>query len=114
MTNKARARRTDPETSHEAARTVTDIRCSQSEVLRVFDAYGEMTDEQLLDSYSSTSSHEQSPSGLRTRRSELVKMGYLKDSGERATMSTGRQAIVWRTTSARERVAFFLSEAKDG
>ena len=36
-----------------------------------------------------------SQSGLRTRVSELVRGGVVKDSGERRPMSTGRKAIVW-------------------
>jgi len=37
-----------------------------------------------------------SPSGARTRRSELVNLGLVQDTGKRKRMSTGRSAIVWR------------------
>jgi hypothetical protein len=39
-----------------------------------------------------------SPSGARTRRSELVNLGLVQDTGKRKRMSTGRSAIVWRAT----------------
>ena len=41
-----------------------------------------------------------SASGIRTRRSELVHAGYVRDSGHRATLPTGRKAIVWEITLA--------------
>ena len=39
-----------------------------------------------------------SPSGLRSRLAELVRAGWVHDTGERATMSTGRRAIIWDVT----------------
>lgn len=89
---RAVARRTDPETSWEAAASVTDIRSSQAEVLSLFTRHGSMTDEQAWAAYTGT----QSMSGLRTRRSELVAQGLLQDSGIRALGHTGRRMIVWR------------------
>lgn len=72
------ARKTDPETSHQAAEGVTRLRASQALVLNVFVAYGEMNDKDLLDRVHSTQrqlglSKLMSPSGVRSRRSELSK-----------------------------------------
>lgn len=36
-----------------------------------------------------------SESGIRTRRSELVKRGMIVDTGKRVTLDSGRQAKVW-------------------
>lgn len=58
-----------------------------------------MTDEALIaayrEDYRQGTVSKQSPSGLRTRRSELVKAGLLRDTGERRKGSTGRSMIVW-------------------
>jgi hypothetical protein len=72
------ARTTDPQTSKDAAVSVTNMRASQARVLAMFKLYGDLTDEQLL-----TYLHDaeraagftkvMSPSGARSRRSELAK-----------------------------------------
>jgi hypothetical protein len=36
-------------------------------------------------------------SGVRSRRSELVQVGLVRDTGERVRLATGRNAIVWST-----------------
>lgn len=89
------ARRTDPETSWEAARSVTGIRESQAEVLRLFKSTGAMTDEEMVSRYEFVDARSQSPSGLRTRRSELVKAGLLRWTGETRIGSTGRKMRIW-------------------
>jgi len=90
----AEARRTDPETSHEAAASVGDTRPSQQAVLKMFQDYGEMCDEELL-RLATAAFLRQSPSGLRTRRRELVDKGLLKDSGRRGLTPAGRRTIIW-------------------
>lgn len=136
LATEARARRTDPGTSQRAAASVADLRERQRAVLRVLADFPEgLTDEQIATEYErrsgrggSTSYPQQSPSGLRTRRGELVVAGFAgpapcegcrgtgrrlnaaatvqvycadcsgHDGIERRQMSTGRQAIVWRMT----------------
>lgn len=85
------ARRTDPGTSWEAARSVTGIRESQAEVLALFREHGPMTDEEARARYRG----KQSLSGFRTRRAELVDRGLIRDTNERRGMTTGRRAVVW-------------------
>lgn len=99
----AHARRTDPDTSHAAAASVSDIRQSQYAVLKVLrkrSAQG-FTDEELVAAYEVFAGGNraypyQSTSGIRTRRSELVRLGLVEDSGVKRVMTTGRMARVWR------------------
>lgn len=96
------ARLSDPETSHEAAKSVSSITATQAAILKLLSAFP-MTDEDLIYFYEQQikmgaderdvprASH----SGIRSRRAELVKQGLVKDSGERHKLSSGRQAIGW-------------------
>lgn len=91
--NEAHARRTDPETSHAAARSVKNIGASQRKILWQLQNFGPMTDDQI---YPLVARY-MSPSGARTRRSELVAMkpAKVKDSGKRRTGTTGRKMTIW-------------------
>ena len=104
---RAHARRSDPLTSHAAAASITpdQLRASHVAVLAVFRRVGAMHDERLLAAYADvtllhgTIGPRQSPSGLRTRRRELVDLGLLRDSGERVTLPSGRRSIIWEQTT---------------
>lgn len=91
---KATARRTDPDTSHAAAASFTEQRLTaiQSDVLSFFRQVRRATDEQL-----ETCLRLKHPgfSTLRKRRTDLVQMGLLRDSGERAINDGHRRMIVW-------------------
>ncbi len=94
----ARARTTDPATSHQAAASVSRraMTRGRAAVLTVFRTLGPMTDEALLGVYDTKNIEpHQSESGLRTRRSELVKMGLLRDSGRVQANRNGRMCTVW-------------------
>lgn len=94
-------RRKHPGTSHDAARSVEALTAKRESVLLVLSNYGRGTEEQIADWYALARSTDarrypgQSPSGLRARRSELVTLGLVRDSGERKRTRYGRQAIVW-------------------
>lgn len=90
-----RARRTDPATSHDAATTVAHLRHTQQVILTLLRLEGPMTDEELLLLWNDRIADRISPSGLRTRRSELVDMELVRDSGQRRPLESGRMAIVW-------------------
>lgn len=90
----AHARTTDPATSHRAAASLTNLRPAQEEVLALFRKYGPMIDEEML-SRAGDEQVKQTPSGLRTRRSELVEAGLMVDSGEQRPTPSGHNAIVW-------------------
>ena len=104
------ARRSDPDTSHAAAASVQRLRASQLAVLHTLAAGGPMTDEQLAFAYANRAVLERlprmSPSGLRTRRAELMQAALVEDSGHRQLLTTGRRAIVWRLTDAGRRLAY--------
>lgn len=88
----AHARRGDPDTSHEAAASQKAEALSELR-LRIYETLREMPQTQLdleLELYGAWS-----PSGIRTRVSELRKMGKVRDSGKRETLPSGRKAIVW-------------------
>lgn len=95
LREEAVARSTDPGTSWEAARSITPekLRESQRIVLDFFRAWGPSTDEYLCYRLED----EMSPSGARTRRSELVAMGLVRDSGRKDVLRSGRKAIVWES-----------------
>lgn len=93
------ARTTDPATSHEAAASVSGVTDKRHACLLAVQAIAPCTDEDLWAYYSSTAAQRgwpmQSPSGLRTRRAELVRDGSLRDSGMRSRTPAGRRCIVW-------------------
>jgi hypothetical protein len=93
-----RARRTDPATSHAAARSVRDLRESQLAVLLTFHKHGPMHDELLVTRYDYGDAPRQSDSGLRTRRRELYDLGLLRSAGLTAKTVCGRDSAVWELT----------------
>lgn len=93
----AHARTSDPDTSHAAADSITDITARQNAVLQVMhNAAAPLTDPQLAELYDETGGlPPQSQSGLRTRRAELVRLGRVRDSGGHMPLPSGRHAIAW-------------------
>lgn len=95
------SRITDPETSRQAAASISvdKMRETQKVILDILDRFGPACDEDIavyarqLESLGEAP--KQSPSGLRSRRAELVTAGLVRDSGERAKTTSGRQTIVW-------------------
>lgn len=98
---RAVARLDDPETSWAAAASITNITQTHSRILTVLGDLGIGTDEDISRHYGIFASRFQwppvSPSGLRSRRAELVEIGRIKDSGERGLTASGRKSIKWIT-----------------
>lgn len=105
----AHARAADPLTSIQAAESVTNLNAKREAVYKCLLSLGPMTDEQLCLGYHRMSQMpgwivqddpyvfpRQSDSGIRTRRSELVRAERCKDSGRREKSSGGRGCIVWQ------------------
>lgn len=94
---RARARRTDPETSHDAAFafSVSKLRASQYEIFRLLSLFGPAHDEEI-ERRAKLHGVKQKGSGIRTRRHELVELTLLRDSGARVTLADSRrESIVW-------------------
>jgi hypothetical protein len=89
-----RARTGDPITSHDAAASVKRIRESHELLLAAFERFGYMSDTELAKRLASVGAM-LSPSGIRSRRAELVEMGKLRDSGRTDILPSGRRSIVW-------------------
>ena len=98
----ALARITDPETSHEAAASVTDTSMLQDRIvflLGVSDYHdGSVTDEELISLYDSffASTNPATPQSIRSRRAELVSKGYVVFDGEYGMTVNGRRTRKWR------------------
>jgi hypothetical protein len=89
------ARHTDPHTSHEASRSVGNITATQEYILKALTRPA--TDVDLVERYQNLrNAPRASESGIRSRRSELVAAGLVKDSGARVRLASGRNAIVWQ------------------
>jgi|SRR3954468_15959695 hypothetical protein len=96
---KAHARRTDPETSHQAAESVA-VRENQVYVYQVLSKLGPSTDEWLVTCYPMYMGHHpQSPSGIRTRRRELCDKGLVRFTGEKVRGKTNRLMRVWEVVA---------------
>lgn len=102
-------RLTDPATSRAAARRAGEkVTQKQLAVLTLFLLYGAMNDEELVDRYQEVRRDiarmpeigamipEQTPSGIRSRRSELVGLNYVVFAGFKRVMKTGGEGNVHR------------------
>lgn len=92
---KAKARKTDPFTSHEAADRVKDITLVQHYVLKALRR--PRNDSEMIEAYKAIKgAPNHSESGLRSRRAELVKEGKVENTGKVVVMPSGRRSIVWQ------------------
>jgi hypothetical protein len=94
------ARKTDPGTSHAAARSVQNISPTKLAIITLLNV--PMTDNELVEAYETMVRTGRaplaSPSGVRSRRAELTKDGLVVDSGYTEKLASGRLAIVWAST----------------
>lgn len=93
--SQAKARKTDPQTSHDAAESVKDITKTQTFILKALRK--PLTDVALVSAYRGyKTAPRASESGIRSRRAELVKLSKVVDTGRRVKLASGRHAIVWQ------------------
>lgn len=90
------ARQTDPATSHAAASSVDHITRTQRRIHALLIEFGPMCDHDIEHRYRMRFGHDASPSGLRTRRAELVEQGLVADSLQLVLLPTGRSAVEWQ------------------
>jgi hypothetical protein len=91
---KARARQTDPATSHVAAASVQNLTETQTLILQLLGENGPLTDIELFTAWPKDWPTV-SMSGLRTRRSELHEAGKVVDTDHRRLSPSGRPCVVW-------------------
>lgn len=98
---RARARSEDRDTSHDAADSVGAMTSRRRAVLELLKRLGPCTDPQLVwhyeSSYDNHATLRQTPQSIRSRRSELVRMGYVAPTGK--TNTGGRSHTVWAATT---------------
>ena len=103
----AHARNTDPQTSHDAAASVTNVTETKRAILNLLQ--NAITDDELIDRFyeymDSGLVRHASPSGIRSRRKELVDAGLVYDTGLRGKTPSGRSSIIWLITDAGKVVA---------
>jgi hypothetical protein len=96
-TEMARARASDPRTSHEAAKSVSNITGTQQAILGLLRT--PLCDSELLVAYrlgiEIGAMPFSSESGIRSRRAELVEKGLVVATGEYRLSTAGRRMIVW-------------------
>ena len=99
MTTQPRARSTDPQTSHDAARKVSNVAKVRNQILSILWQRGPLTDPKIAEYYFQRVADGTAPmaseSGLRTRRKELVDMGMVTTAAWKEKLSSGRYATVW-------------------
>jgi hypothetical protein len=88
------ARLTDPQTSHDAAASVIHITPVKRAIIDALQVA--MTDEDLIRTLRATYGPKfASESGIRSRRAELVREGFVEDSLGRDKTESGRLSILW-------------------
>ena len=93
-----RARTTDPATSHEAAARAS-VRASQQYVLRILRDYGACADFHISN-IARKHRVTWSETRLRTARAELVRKGYVVDTGNTLPTPSGRRSTICSITVA--------------
>lgn len=107
QTTYKRVRPRDPHTSWQAAAEQTEGKMAALQVL-IHDVLSissaGLTDDQLIERIEAAG-YPCSPSGVRSRRAELVAAGWVIDSGLQRRSKAGRAATVWRVTTSSDRIA---------
>lgn len=106
MTYMARARSTDPQESHDAAAKVS-VGTQRAIVMRTLYKHPNISDNELIEF---TEKLPASHSGLRSRRSELIKDGFVKKSGS-SVSKYGKRCGLFSLT---DKGLYLMSGGKEG
>ena len=95
--DRAHARHSHPETSHEAAQSITPKKkkAVQEAIYMVLSYYGPMCHTDLIIRYREAGHPWQSDQGIRSRCSELRDQGRVIDTGKRVFLPSGIRSTVW-------------------
>ena len=101
MSTIAKARNSDPSTSHDAAQSITSDKLSETQsAIMVILRETPMCDEKLVEQFHIWESLGRFPKAsdqsIRSRRAELVRAGFVEYAGFDEMMTTGRYGRVWR------------------
>lgn len=93
----ARARNTDPYTSHLAASQIMDATTLQIRIIQCFDASQGMNDDELFACYKRMwgVSFPATEASIRSRRAELRDRGVITDTGRTRRNKNGNKSIIW-------------------
>lgn len=91
----AHARASDPSTSHAAAASIRSAEITELQIWILDVLESPLSDEQIWNELTKRHPGRLTPSGVRTRRSELVDDGRILDSGRKTSTAAGRKSIVW-------------------
>lgn len=95
---RTKVRRKDPDTSWAAATQQSPQKSRLLyEAIQILLSREPMTDEEMIVALR-RSNFPHTPSGVRTRRKELMNAGWVQDSGQRRATEAGSPSIVWRWT----------------
>ena len=90
-----KARTSNPETSHQAAASVKNLTKTKLFVLKAL-SKPRHDNEMVIVYRSYKTAPMASDQGIKSRRAELVREGFIEDSGKRVVLPSGRKSIVWR------------------
>lgn len=98
-----KARNTDPSTSHDAAKSLSNVELLRIAIYNILEANPQgLTDGQIQTIYDKARAQYRWPiasdSGMRSRRSELVEQGRVIHSGRYGTTESGRKTIIWEVS----------------
>lgn len=92
-----RSRWSDPETSRQAAESVSLSKVSKVQEMILAALIRPMTDEQLVDRvHELWPERRVSPQSIRSRRAELVRKGLVEASPQVRSTKFGRSSVVWK------------------
>lgn len=90
-------RKGDPWTSQAAPSDKTTRDTIRKAVYRIFEKYGRLTDEELVNIYLSKDNFPKATAqGIRSRRAELVREGLIEEEGSLGVTVSGRRCLYWK------------------